>query len=254
MLELRSEHASSPPLVLLHGLSSCAVDYGPLLKYLRAHPRRLIIPDLPGHGLSQLHGVPDIEAGRRALNEALDRVLDEPAVVFGNSLGGAAGVRFANANPELVKGLILASPGGARVSAEALDALLAQFRPTDLAAARAFIDRISARPHWSHPVLAWAVRHRFEQPGVRELVEMASTKDMLTPEELTQLTMPILLLWGREEKLFGSTEHEFFRTHLPPHALLEEPEGFGHVPFLEHPRAVARRIEQFIRELDAGTD
>lgn len=249
MLEAGGAGSSGPPLVLLHGLSSCAIDYGPLLKHLRTRAQRLIVPDLPGHGLSRdLSGVGDIEAGRRALNEALDRVLEEPAVVFGNSLGGAAGVRYANASPDRVRGLILASPGGAPLSPERLDTLLEQFRPRDLAAARAFIETISARPHWSHPVLAWAVRHRFEQPGVRDMLELASTDDLLTANELAQLTMPVLLLWGREEKLFGATEHDFFCTHLPAHATLEEPEGFGHAPFLDRPRALARRIERFVRE------
>jgi hypothetical protein len=36
---------------------------------------------------------------------------------------------------------------------------------------------------------------------------------------------------------------------LPAHAVLEEPEGFGHAPFLDRPRALARRIGQFIERI-----
>jgi hypothetical protein len=45
---------------------------------------------------------------------------------------------------------------------------------------------------------------------------------------------------------------EFFRQHLPPHARIEEPEGFGHTPFLEHPGRVASDILSFAAEVGSG--
>ena len=41
---------SGPPIVLLHGLGSCSADYVPLMRMLRARHRRVLAPDLPGHG------------------------------------------------------------------------------------------------------------------------------------------------------------------------------------------------------------
>jgi pimeloyl-ACP methyl ester carboxylesterase len=132
-----------------------------------------------------------------------------------------------------------------------LDALLAQFRPDSLPNARAFIDRIVTRPHWSHAILAWGVRARFEQPGVVDLLRLASTAELLAPAELAGLSMPVLLLWGRRERLFGATERDFFFEHLPAHSVREQPD-FGHAPFLDRPRELAQRIHAFARDLAAA--
>ena len=246
VLEGGARDAKEPPLVLLHGLSSCGVDYGPLLRHLRERERRLLLPDLPGHGLSSaIEGDGGFDEARESLGQALDQLLDRPAVVFGNSLGGFASIRYANRSPDRVEKLILSSPGGAPMSDAELSELLGNFRALDRADARAFIARVTARSHWSHAILALGMRARFEQPGVRDLLRLARSEDLLRPEELATLSMPVLLLWGREERLFTDREYAFFRDNLPGHAVVERPERFGHAPFLDRPRALATRIEQF---------
>jgi pimeloyl-ACP methyl ester carboxylesterase len=39
---------------------------------------------------------------------------------------------------------------------------------------------------------------------------------------------------------------EYFRKHLPPHAVIETPPGTGHAPFIEQPRAWADRVVRFV--------
>lgn len=246
VLEGGPSEGKAPPLVLLHGLSSCGTDYGPMLRHLRQRGRRLLLPDLPGHGLSSaIEGGGGFDEARESLGQALDQILDRPAVVFGNSLGGFASIRYANRSPDRVQKLILSSPGGAPMSDTELGELLGNFRALDRADARAFIERVTARPHWSHAILAWGMRARFDQPGVKDLLRLARSEDLLQPEELATLSMPVLLLWGLEERLFGDREYAFFRDNLPGHAVVERPERFGHAPFLDRPRALATRIEQF---------
>lgn len=46
------------------------------------------------------------------MTEALDALLPEPAIVCGNSLGGAVALHYALARPEKVLGLVLLSPAG----------------------------------------------------------------------------------------------------------------------------------------------
>src|SRR6185503_17622809 len=41
-----------PTIVLLHGMSSSAVPYGPVVQRLRRRARRVLAPEAPGHGAS----------------------------------------------------------------------------------------------------------------------------------------------------------------------------------------------------------
>src|SRR5678815_2871498 len=84
-----------PTVVLLHGLGSWSVDYLPLFSRLRRHVRRIVAPDLLAHG----HSGDPVPSGRLpalwdALAGALEATLDEPALVYGNSLGGLAALRL----------------------------------------------------------------------------------------------------------------------------------------------------------------
>ena len=50
-LEARGRGAL-PPVVVLHGLSAAGQYYESLLERVRPHVRRVIAPDMPGHGYS----------------------------------------------------------------------------------------------------------------------------------------------------------------------------------------------------------
>ena len=243
-----------PPIVLFHGLASCALDYGPLFPRLSRHARHLFALDMPGHGQSPVpEGGMDPDALEEAILEALDQVVDEPVILVGNSMGGLAALRYARARPERVLGLVLASPGGAPMTAEALDGLLDVFRIRTLRKARAFVERFAAHPNWLvRHVVAWGVRYRTRSKGVSDLVSRIDSELLLTPDELEDLDMPMLIVWGAEDGLLPSEHVEFFETHLP-HAAIEKPEGMGHSPFFDRPRAFAKRILRFARELEESS-
>jgi pimeloyl-ACP methyl ester carboxylesterase len=74
---------------------------------------------------------------------------------------------------------------------------------------------------------------------------------MLTPQDLADLTMPTLLVWGREERILPPSHLAFFRDHLPDHAEIEEWPNFGHCGFLEQPTALCNRVIEFARRAAA---
>jgi pimeloyl-ACP methyl ester carboxylesterase len=239
-----------PPVVLLHGFSAAGVHYLPLVRELRPRVRRLILPDLPAHGFSD---VPPAAASpavlQRGLVEALDAVLDRPAALFGNSMGGFAAIRYTLARPERVLGLILCSPSGAAMDAEELVRWLATFHLEGHADALAFVDRLLTRPSRLRQIYAWGIRKRFGAPEMRALLASVSPGDLLLPEELWALAPPILMLWGQRDRILPADHLSFFRRCLPAHAEIEEPPLFGHSPFLEDPGALARRMERFLAAL-----
>lgn len=244
-------HGRLPPLVLLHGLSSTGVHYLPLVGHLRPHVRRLVLPDLPGHGFSEspLGGVRQdtLTAG---LREALDAVLDEPAVIFGNSLGAIAAIRYARLRPERVRGLFLCSPGGAPMAQKELARFLDTFRVESHASAVAFVDRVFGRRNAFRHVLALGVRKRMHHPTVRSLIDGVTPEGLLKPEDLSGLKMPVFVSWGRRDCVLPRENLDFFRENLPAHAVVHEPLEHGHSPYLEDARGVGRAIVDFLGDCE----
>jgi pimeloyl-ACP methyl ester carboxylesterase len=239
-----------PTLVLLHGFSSAGVHYFPLLHLLRRRVRRIVLPDLPAHGFSSTpRGGVRGETLLGGLTEALDRVIDEPAILFGNSLGGVAAIRYALARPERVRGLILCSPTGAAMDEAEIARFSELFRIDSHGDALEFVDRVMSKSGPMRQLLAWGLRRKFQNPEMRELIASITPADMLDPAELRTLRPPTLLLWGREERLLPSSQLEFFRKNLPPSARIEEPFGVGHTPYLEDPARLARDILRFAEEV-----
>jgi magnesium chelatase accessory protein len=127
-----------PPILLLHGFGGAAWNYSELAPLLAG--RRLVIPDLPGHGGSPPLLAPSI-AG---FADAVAALLDEPAGVFGHSMGGAVALRLAERHPELVRGLVLAASAGITSSGRLSTVLIGVagvVRPARIAARR--VDRIA---------------------------------------------------------------------------------------------------------------
>lgn len=239
-----------PPIVLLHGLSSAGVHFLPLLRRLRGHVRRVVAPDLLAHGFSDAPAVMRAELMASALVEALDDVIDEPSVVYGNSMGGLAAVRYALARPARVRALVLASPGGAAMDEAELRHFASGFSLTKHDEALGFVDRVLARRSRFRQLLAWGVRRQFGDPRVRALLSALVPADLLRPEELAALSIPVLLVWGRDERILPRAHFEFFRRHLPEHTRIEQPDGFGHAPYLDDAGAVARQIFAFVVEVE----
>lgn len=229
-----------PPVLLFHGLSSAAADYAPLIRALRPHFRRILAPDLPGHGGSPVpSGGMEPHRLHAAIVEALDQVVREPMIVFGNSLGGIAAVRFAIARPAACRSIVLVSPGGAPQVEQELREFLSTFDLERPGAALTFIRRVWTKSPIPAAWMAWGVSQRFNRPAIREFLRQISPEHLLRAEELRALAMPVHLYWGTEEAIMPLASLHFFERHLPPGAQIARPPGVGHAPFLDRCAEVA---------------
>jgi pimeloyl-ACP methyl ester carboxylesterase len=250
LYEHRAAEGDGPPIVIFHGLGASATSFGPVMAMLRPTSPRILAPEAPGHGFSRPYGarfgLSDLLA---SLSAVLEEELDEPAILVGNSLGGAMALRYASLYPERVAGLVLASPAGAPLPDDLFRELVGSFQIQSLRDAHALLSRLYHRPPWFRALLTPDIRRHFRSPFFRNLLESFDQSDALTPEELTTIAAPTLLLWGRSERLLPPASLDFFRAHLPEHAEIVEPDDFGHCPNLDRPRALAERIATFVESL-----
>ena len=101
-----------PPLLFVHGLGGCWQNW--LLnvpEFMDSH--RVIVPDLPGFGESQMPaGDVSIQGYAEALDALCGELRVDCPVVVGNSMGGFVGAELALAFPTRVEKLVLVSAAG----------------------------------------------------------------------------------------------------------------------------------------------
>src|SRR4051812_21135209 len=82
------EGGQGPPIVLLHGVGSFALEWGLIFPRL-AECHRVVAPDLPGLGESEVSaGKRDAAAAVAWLGELIAQTCPEPPTLVGHSLGG----------------------------------------------------------------------------------------------------------------------------------------------------------------------
>ncbi len=239
-----------PTTVVLHGIGSAATPYGPLLARLRKSVRRIVAPELPGHGFSSQPREP-LTPDRlyEAVKDTLDELVPEPFVLSGHSLGGALALRYAVDRPSRLRALVLVSPAGARTTDEEWRELVGAFRLSTTREARHLLARLYHRPPWFLPALGSEFLATLDRPAVRHLLDTATLADAPAPDELRSLRVPLLLVWGRSERLLPRSALAYFRANLPAETVVLEPEGFGHCPHLDDPARLADQIITFLRGL-----
>lgn len=242
-------HGTLPNIVILHGMGSAAAAFTRVLGGLQPHFTRIIAPEMPGHGFSPAPtGKMTPERLVDVMTSALDQLLTEPAILCGNSLGGAVAIHYALLRPEKVRGLVLLSPAGLRLPARELEELRRTFLFESNLDSRRFLERLYHKRPLLLPLLAGEVRTQMARPVVRHLVDSVMPHHGLDPRELRKLSVPILFVWGASERILPDVMLEGFREHLPEHAEIEHPEGVGHCPHLDAPAKVVERIVRFARE------
>src|SRR5215468_10075683 len=106
------DSGAGAPIVCLHAIGHGAGDFSRLRTRL-GRRQRVIALDWPGQGRSGSDSAPP-SAVRYAelLAGLLDTLGLERAVLIGNSIGGAAAIRYAATHPGRVRGLVIENAGG----------------------------------------------------------------------------------------------------------------------------------------------
>lgn len=250
-VRLVAGRGSGPPLLMLHGLGASGLAYRKLVRALAHDVSAIVLPDYPGHGLSRPWPTTvTTPLLVRAVLDVLEQVATEPLVYFGNSLGGYGAIAAASQRPELARGVFVTSPSGGALPDHQRARVIQRFQPQNHRAAVSLVERAmpDAGPVKRHG-LAVASRLLLSRKAVRDLAGTAGASDDFTPEHLRRLTMPVRVLWGTGERALDPEQREWFRTHLPQHAELHEPEGWGHAAFRDRPAEVLAELRAFLQRV-----
>ncbi len=248
-----------PPLVLVHGLGGSAANWCELAPLL-ARRRRVVAPDLPGHGgSSPLPAVSGLEPYADRVAAVMEREGMLSAPVVGHSLGGLVVLRLALRHPQAVEAVVLAASAGlsiGRAWPRNVLTLFTALRPGRLAGryrslvARSVLLRraVFGVVSVSDPVgltdravegfLSGQVLHTDIGSAWRAL-RLDDPR-----QELERVRCPALVLWGADDAQLPLDDAFEYSRRL--HASLRVVAGCGHLLIGECPEACAHAIEDFV--------
>lgn len=252
------------PLLLLHGRGSSAARFAPIFAQLAAE-RRVLALDLPGWGLSARP--PFIGRGAadalKVWVEGVRTLLDDQGIaqvdLLGHSMGGFTALGFALDSPERVGHLVLVDPGGVGTQMQLDTRLFFSLGPERLY--RRFGKRL-VRFIYAHEIAQLPAMHAADpaaaeaeieflfrlatQPGIVESGARAFNAwvnlrgvHLDLGERLSELPMPVLLLWGMRDRVTPYANALRAVRHLRDGKLVTFVRC-GHAPFAERPDDFAR--------------
>ncbi|RBY95476.1 alpha/beta hydrolase [Blastococcus sp. TF02-8] len=269
--------ADGPVLVLVHGLGGSHLNWDLFAPLVRGDARVLAI-DLPGFGRSEPgERKASVAANVAVLHRFLTEVVDEPAVLVGNSMGGMISILEAGEHPGSVRGLVLLDPAvpGPR---RALDPLVA------------LMFAIYALPFVGERFLWWRRQRQSALARVREMLQLVGVDPDQVPAEvvdrsvtlleerrdvdgmdkaflaaarslvrlladprryraaMASISAPVLLVHGDRDRLVPvAAARDVARRH--PAWRYAEWVGVGHVPQLQEPQRLATEVLDWLRDV-----
>lgn len=239
---------TGPPVVLIHGLGGRADDWVNLAPYLRGAGYRVYLPDLPGFGRSERPEVFSYSVQDQAdvVVGFLDAMACERVDLGGWSMGGWIVQRVAAEHPERIRRLMLFDSAGLYAKPE-WDTRL--FTPTDARQIGELDALLMPHPPW---VPGFVARDIVRQAKRNAWVIRRAMDSMLTGRETTdgllpELKMPVLIVWGAEDRIMPLTLGQ--RMHaLIPQSQMDVVAGCGHLAPNQCAGEIGPRIVGFLQQ------
>jgi pimeloyl-ACP methyl ester carboxylesterase len=256
-----------PPVVHLHGTNTSALSH--LMVVERMPSVRSYAVDRPGCGLSDRADVPRRhfrDHAVRFVDEVLDGLQLDSAVLVGASGGGIWATWYAQRHPERVRGLVMLGsvpllPGSRwslplrMMAMPVLGGLLTRgVKPN-----RRMVVRLLASVGEGNTIVRYPDLIDSVVAGARDPITVAANLAELRacmspfglrsamrirPEHLRQLAVPTLMIWGEHDPIVPIADARA-AAELIPDARLEVLPA-GHAPQLGHPERVAELLNGFI--------
>lgn len=242
------------PLVLLHGFGTSSGSWRPLAQQLGDDVPVLGI-DLPSHGKSPRANVQDLDTVARMLLQRLDQEGITALHLVGHSMGGGAALALVPMLRQRLRSLTLLAPLGLgpQINGAFIQGIL---RTTRAASLRPWLVMMFGDPAQLSSSFAASAWSELEAPDTR--AALATMADQLLPdgtqacllrEHLTELTMPVKLIWGVLDRIVPPSHAAAVPGAVAVHLL----QGVGHLPQIEATPLLAMLLRQQLAAGDAAT-
>ncbi len=237
------EAGAGEPLVLLHGLMGELSNWGPVIDYFKIN-YRVLVPILP------IYELPLLTLGVKSLSKYIHRFLKfnqlNQVVLFGNSLGGHIGLVFTSNHQQFVKALVLTGSSGLYENAfggsfprrESYDYIKEKVEFT-------FYDSATATKTLVDEVFK-SVNDRSRVIRILALAKSAIRHNM--SKDLSKITIPVSLIWGKQDKVTPPEVAEEFHQLLP-NSELNLVDKCGHAPMMERPEIFNEYLDKFLNRI-----
>lgn len=249
------EPSAAAPVVMLHGLQDCHLTWRPVASVL-ARDRRVLLPDLPGHGLS---GRPDVAydlpwyAG--VIAEWLRTIDLEEADFVGHSMGGGVAQMLLLECRARIRRLVLAASGGlgreitSLLRLAALPHVVERFGQPFLGVGTRLALRGLLEPEQLAELVNMTVREgsaRAFARTVRDLVDWRGQRRTFSggAHDLASLP-PIAVIWGDRDRVIP-VKHAEALAQLVDGVQVTLLHGCGHFLHLEQPGRFAQAVRAFL--------
>lgn len=237
------EAGSGETLVLLHGLMGELSNWESTINYFKDR-YRVVVPILP------IYELPILTLGVKAISKHVHRFLKykklNQVILVGNSLGGHVGLVFTVAHQEFVKALVLTGSSGLYENAfggsfprrESYDYVKEKVEYT-------FYNPATATKELVDEVFD-TINDRSRVIRILAMAKSAIRHNMA--KELHKITIPVSLIWGKQDRITPPEVAEEFHQLLPNSELAWIDEC-GHAAMMEHPETFNKLLENFLERV-----
>ncbi len=249
----------APVIVLLHGSNDDLHTWDAWADALRGQ-YRVVRFDQIGHGLTGPnpagdYSLPSFEA---TINQVTAKLGVQRFTLAGNSMGGAIAASYAMNHPERLNGLVLVDAGGAPKSnptpgnlgfklaaLPGINQLMRWITP------RSLVEKSLRQSVTNQTFITPATVDRYWEmlryPGNRQatIARFGAARETFDPAKLAQLRMPVLVMWGEEDKLINADGARWYARSIPSATLILYP-SIGHMPQQELAEQSAADVARFM--------
>ena len=244
------------PIVFLHGFDSSLFEFRRIMPIIAAQQQVWAI-DLLGFGFTErLADCPFSSASICTHIQAFwQTMINQPMILVGVSMGGAAAIEFTLKYPQAVDKLVLIDSAGfsqppamGKFLIQPLGNLATKFLSSPNVrqgvSEKAYFDKAFATadaqlcaalhlemPRWSETLIDFT-----RSGGYGYLLD-----------RLPEIQQETSIVWGRQDRILGIKPAQQFQQKLP-HSQLHWVDNCGHVPHLEQPQITAQLILNFINQ------
>lgn len=246
------------PIVLIHGTGASLHTWEAWVSELK-NEHRIITLDLPAYGLTGPNQTEDYSQDYYVnfMNKFLSKLNINRCILGGNSLGGSITWAYALEHPEKVSRMILVDAGGYPMVSKSVPIAFQIARMPVVGnlfkyiLPHSIIEKSLQNVYVHDDRIMPELIERYYDMACREgnrkafLDRMKSAVKNDKYLKIKTLTMPTLIIWGKEDGLIPLDVAEKFHKDLPNDTLVVF-KDLGHTPMEEDPATTVKAVKVFL--------